>query len=238
MKSIFNTSKALREDGTYDIGSPDVYSLLLGGGSSGYGNWDYVVLNDRTYYPAKNTTREKTIQTLITYYVPIFQSIGAGAIPVFISTHAYRVPSNKTKPLGDGDIHTYTSLVSSGVEEYTKVLSSYLTQSQTPRIAYVGYAFEIVYQENYTLWERLFNIDDYHPSPHGTYLQGCIVYCTLFGTLPSEGIAVALEDPADLFEYSRVMQPVGWTSGGDYLDKPTVWEAGYLYDVAGRVCMR
>ena len=237
MKTIFNTSKALLDDGvTYDIGSSDVYSLLLGGGSyiNNYNNnnWDYVVLNDRTYYPAKNSTRAKTIQTLKTSYAPIFQSIGA--IPIFISTHAYRAPSNQTKNLGD--IYTYTSLVSQGVEEYAQVLSAFLPNNQSARVAHVGKAFQIIYKENYTLWYNLFNIDNYHPSPHGTYLQGCIVYCTIFDNeLPDENIALP-NNPASLFDYSRVMQPIGWTSGGDYLPKPTLEEAQYLYSVAGRVC--
>merc|ERR1712176_1353353 len=40
MKHRFNSTNALRSDGTYDIGSPTVYDLLLGDYAQ---NWDYIV---------------------------------------------------------------------------------------------------------------------------------------------------------------------------------------------------
>jgi len=233
MGTIFNTSKALKDEGSFDIGAPDVYTLLLGDETSGYEppNWDFVVMNDRTYYPAKSYTRSKTKKTLENVYAPILEEIGA--TPVFIATHAYRVPSEKVAELGN--ITTYTSLVLEGVKEYAEVLQHYLPSDQTPRIAPVGKAFLRVWEEDPDLWYNLFNIDDYHPSPHGTYLQGCVIYCTLFERPPLKETAIPFH-PADLFRNSRVMQPEGWTSGGDYLPKPTYQEAEYLFNVAKRVC--
>ena len=57
--------------------------------------WDYVMINDNTRDPARLETRQTSLETLKTTYVPWFRE--TGATPVFLWTHAYSVES--TVPL-------------------------------------------------------------------------------------------------------------------------------------------
>ena len=73
MKKKFNSTNALMMDEygyIYDIGAPTVYDLLIGDYSQ---DWDYLVMNDRTYYPASNRTLTYGKKVLKRRYVPILQ---------------------------------------------------------------------------------------------------------------------------------------------------------------------
>jgi hypothetical protein len=47
-----------------------------------------------------------------------------------------------------------------------------------------GLAFLTIYEEDYDLWTKLFFVDGFHPSPHGSYLIGCVLYATIFQCMP------------------------------------------------------
>jgi hypothetical protein len=107
-----------------------------------------------------------------------------------------------------------------------------LPEDQNPRIAPVGIAFLMVWEENRDLWYRMFHSDHLHASPTGTILTACIVYHTLFEELPLREILLTPDFPT-LWSNARVMQ--------DAHDPPnpfpTVEDAEYLYGICERVAV-
>jgi hypothetical protein len=194
--------------------------------SSATMKWDFIVLNDNTRTPARNSSRLESIDVLNSTYLPWIQQ--TGAIPVFLATYGYWTPYRDMGGLGS--IPEFTSLTYEGYQQYAAILEKSLPTGQTPRIAPVGIAFLIVWEENYELWQRMFHVDQIHCGPIGTYLQGLILYHTLFGVMPLYNVAVR-PDTSTLFFHARRFQP------GDHRRDPfpTQAEAAYLYNIAARV---
>ena len=90
-------------------------------------------------------------------------------------------------------------------------------------------AFLLIWEENFSFWKRLFGEDLYHPSPHGTYLAGCIIFSTIYKRLPSASSRFTTE----VFSRSRKMQ-----LSGDRQPLPTEDEALYLRWIAKRVAIQ
>lgn len=202
------------------------------------GQWDYVVINDNTLNPARAATRGHALAFLERFYVDWF--LQTGATPVFLWTQAYPPPMNATCSSGverdmEGleDVANFTSLTGVGYRAYAALLQAHLPAAQAPRIAPVGLAFLTVREENYDVWRALFHCDGIHASPAGTFLQGCIVHYTLFGTMPDHKFMVRHTNAsmAALWRTARVMQHA-WDPPNPYPDYAT---ADYLYGVAERV---
>jgi len=200
--------------------------------------WDYVLINDNTRNPARASTREHALSMLETFYVPWL--LETHSTPIFLWTHAYspiyscKVEFVDTTYLrnmtGLEDIANFTSLTGVGYRAYVDLLTKYLPVEQTPRIAPVGLAFLVVHEENYKLWTQLFHCDNLHASPSGSFLQGCIVYYTIFGEMPNKDV-VLRHDMASLWNRARMMQHA-WEPANPFPDLIT---ATYLYRVAERV---
>lgn len=210
------------------------YAINTFGGDQEHNTtWDYIILNDNTRNPARSKTRAHTLQTLEQFYVPWF--LESGATPVFLWTHAYAnemVAVNLTG--GMEDVANFTSLTYVGYQAYVNLLKLYLPQPQQyPRIAPVGLAFLTVYEENYELWKTLFHAADHlHASPSGTFLQGCIVYHTLFGRMPYRDWVIRSDDNMPtLWQGARMMQHA-WEPPNPF---PAQETAEYLYRVAERI---
>jgi hypothetical protein len=202
------------------------YTRTLFGGSSTKPHYDFVLLNDRSTWPAIEEKRYNSIQILQNYYVPMLKESG-GAIPVLFATHGY--DSTVVDVSDFGGISNFTSDIFEGYRQYADMLAANL--EVPPRIAPVGLAFLVVYEENYDMWQKLFFVDGYHPSPHGTYLMGCVLYATLYGYMP--GNKALPSTPKSLWRRARKMQ-----IGGNYhMPYPTLDEALYLYNVAEKVMM-
>lgn len=192
--------------------------------------WDYVFINDNTRDPARFATRAHSLQFLESFYVPIFQTMNH-SVPIFLWTHAYSVESTKERNMtGLQDVANFTSLTGVGYRNYVKLLSQFLPPSRTPRIAPVGLGFLMVYEERPDLWIQLFhNADHIHASPSGSYLQGCIVYHTIFGQMPPR--IRPHDDTRHLWKHVRMMQHA-WEPPNPY---PTREMTDYLYNVAQRI---
>jgi hypothetical protein len=207
--------------------------------------WDYVVINDNTLYPARPDTRRQSLRALERHYIPWL--IEAGSIPVFIWTYAYSVTNNSmscgNRGGGGGggrresrdmtgleDIAEFTGLTGAGYREYAELLATHLPSTQLPRIAPVGLAYLVVHDEDHEAWRALFHCDGLHASPSGTFLQGCIIYHTLFGRMPDRG-AMLRGDTTMLWNRARMMQHA-WDPPNPY---PDLGMATYLYGVAERV---
>jgi hypothetical protein len=189
MKEKFQTLPAVKPDGTHDIGSATVKILLAQ-------KWDFVVLSDHTQAPVRQKTRQATLDVLRDTYSKLFQQ--SGATPVFLETFAYRYPDMKgTKDLGD--FVKFSERLTAGYIEYAETMTELLPETPC-RIAKAGQAFQWLFTYNKNLWEKLFSWDYFHPSPHGTWLEACCIYC-----------AVVKEAPPILdsqwWEAARRMQP-------------------------------
>ena len=188
--------------------------------------WDYIVINDNTRSPCCTTQRANGIEMLRDVYIPWF--LDTGATPIFLDTHAYWAPTRDMRGLTD--IPTFTSLSYEGYREYINIVSTYLPPEQQPRLAPVGLAFLMVWEEDFALWESLIHYDHIHPSPSGTFLQGCIVYAAIFGKLPPVDIITGHES-FQFFEATRRMVPTSHRQK----PFPTRKEVLYLYHVAQRI---
>lgn len=188
--------------------------------------WDFILLNDNTRTPARNTSRRESLQLLNTTYLPWI--LESGAIPVFLVTYAYWTPYRDMGGLGT--IPEFTSYTYEGYQQYASLLAENLPSQQKPRLAPVGLAFLLVWEENYSLWQRLFHVDQIHCGPLGTYLQSLVIYYTLFNKMPNYSVVVR-PDMSQLFSNTRRFQP------GDHRRDPfpTQDEAGYLYNIVKRV---
>jgi len=252
MRNKFRTKNAIKQctDGErntikYDIGSPSVKSLLCG--STGNINvnfnqvncnlWDIVIMNDHTQSLARLSSRQEAIQTVLSEYVPFIRK--CGAIPVLLMTAAYR----REGIIGTKDLGTFEDFsgrVDEGYREMAEALAGVLPISQTPKVAPVGIAYQMARIENKGIWERLYHDDDFHPSPHGTFLQACVLHFTIFGCLPDESIILHMLEQDEkgslnggLWEHARMMQP----ENDRVQPKPNTKEAIFLLNIARKTCI-
>ena len=195
-----NKFRTLRKSET-DIGSPTVSAMLSSK------RYDFLVMNDYTQAPARIERRAETLSSLQSDYLPLIRQ--CGATPVFIITPAYRKPVNNSTDLGSPE--EFTMRTQQGCEAYALALDELLPDTQKCRIAPVGLAHLKIRKENPEMWKRLFHVENFHPSPHGTYLQGCVLHWTLFGCGPdvlgagNEGDDALIVD--QLWRDARLMQP-------------------------------
>ena len=196
-----------------DIGSPTVEELLRSN------PWDFVVMNDYTQGPARKKSRERSAKALEEHYSPLLAH--CNATPVLLQTAAYRNPVKGSEDLGS--VEEFTKKLEEGYQSYAEVLAKLLPSHQEPIVAPVGRAFFEIHQTDVDLWNKLFYVDDHHPSPHGTWLQACIVYCVIVG-----------ESPPPYNQYwwnqSRYMMP------DVQLDVPDEEDAETLRQIAIQVC--
>jgi hypothetical protein len=183
--------------------------------------WDFVVLNDNSRNPERAIHRAKGVQALRAIYVPWFQK--TGAIPVFLDTHAYHLTPNT-------DIAAFTSITYEGYEQYAAVFEAALPPAQKPRIAPVGIAFLAAWEEDQSLWRKLFESDGIHLTPLGTFLQGCVIHYTLLGRMPAKN-DVLRDDMSELWWNARAMEHSGTTPD----PFPSKADAAYVYNIAERV---
>jgi hypothetical protein len=242
-------------DVAYDVGKPTVLALLSGRDdeddvvkvADGAGEveeggrkcgkekrWDFVVLNDHTQGPARVGSRKATNDALLQWYIPLFSRYRA--TPIIVETAAYRYPGIH----GSGDLGSnpreFQERVREGVLSYVETLrSGLLAQDETiaPRMAPVGTAYLRVHDDDRELWEGLFDpYDNFHPSPSGTYLQGCVLHWTIFGYAPP--LSRTEEEIASLWGDARVMHDVKNGAIGPPL--PSLEAAEYLWNVAREIC--
>ncbi|KAL3909620.1 MAG: hypothetical protein SGILL_008017, partial [Bacillariaceae sp.] len=188
--------------------------------------WDYIILNDNSRAPCCTDQRESGLELLRDVYVPWF--LETKAIPIFMVTHGYW--SSKRDMSGLTDVPTFASLTYEGYREYAELVADLLPADQQPRLAPVGLAFQLVWEENPAMWQNLIHQDEIHLTPSGTYLEGLIVYATIYGHLPNPRIALN-GDVANLFSNARRMTP------SEHIQEayPTLDQARYLYHVASRI---
>ena len=204
----------------YDIGSKTVDEML-----SSRKGWDFLVLNDHTQSPARQDTMEQTEKALRERYAPSILRNNV-MTTILVQTPAYRVAGLKeSEDLGSFD--EMTNLVAEGLRSYKETLEG--EGIADCRIAPVGEAYRYLHDNNKDLWEKLYSHDDFHPSPHGTWLEACVIFCTCF---PDSQELVPPIYNSTWWESSRIMQP----SDEAPLPRPTEEEAMELRAVACAIC--
>jgi hypothetical protein len=204
-----------------------------GGGRGRGGGWDFVVLNDHTQGPARAESRGATRDALVEKYLPLI--LENQATPIIVETAAYRYAGIRhSEDLGSTP-REFQERVRGGVLSYVEALRSGLPPRSpiAPRMAPVGTAYLRVHDDDPGVWGGLFDPSDhFHPSPSGTFLQGCVLHWTMFGRPPplprTEG------DIRDLWRDARVMHDARDGGIGPPLPSPRTVE--YLWNVAREVC--
>ena len=204
----------------YDIGANTVGELL-----SSRERWDFFVLNDHTQAPARNDTLVQTEKALRQHYAPTILQHNVKTT-ILIQTPAYRKAGLKeSEDLGNFD--EMTDLVANGILSYKETLEN--AGIEDCRIAPVGEAYRYLHDNNKDLWEKLYSHDDFHPSPYGTWLQACVIFCTCFRD-SQEPVPPTYN--SEWWEVSRIMQP----RNEEPLPQPTEDEAMELQAVACAIC--
>lgn len=176
--------------------------------------WDYVIMNDQTQAPVRRNSRENTIRILKERYLPL---INPSTTVIFIMTAAYRKtitgPINNSQDLGTFD--EFTESLKQGYIEYASIFPN-------AKIVPLGLAYQYI-KRNYDtkVFNSLYETDEYHPSPHGTYLEACILYCIIEEREPPSYDKSWWED--ERYELSK-------------LPLPSKEEAEVLRQVAWKVC--
>ena len=136
---------------------------------------------------------------------------------VFVQTAAYKSPViNDSSDLGSFD--DFTNSLIQGYDEYVDLVKGYndrLQQQQQQQqhkenanaitvhlkatLAPLGIAYRMIRQQNYDMWSKLlYANDDFHPSPHGTLLQACLLHCIVSGGTKFELFGIADDDDDDI----------------------------------------
>jgi hypothetical protein len=188
--------------------------------------WDFIVLSDNTHNPFHPVGRQRGISSLKAKWITWIRR--SGAIPIFLDTHAYYDSTNQTV-----DVPTFTSITYEGYTEYAAVVEASVAVLQKPRIAPAGIVYLLIWEEDYSLWLKLFHGDDArnHNSPLGTFVQSLVIHYTLLGRMP-EKKAVLKDDMSALWKYARMMEPT-WDPPADPF--PNKADAEYAYNIAERV---
>ena len=214
--------------GNIDVGSSTVKNLLT------QKQWDFVVMNDHTQHPARLESRGATIDILVRSYAPLLKA--NKATPIIIETAAYRLEGI----VGSADLgptEEFQAKVREGILCYLDALRKEIPQSNSPRLAPVGTAYLHVRELKFELWEQLFDsFDNFHPSPKGTFFQGCVLYYTMFTCLPP--IPSTTKEIAQLWNDARMMNCADRAKGYEVMPLPTVEEAKYFCEVAKLICER
>ena len=223
----FATNNALMANGDYDVGSPTVQHLL----QEKQIQWDVIVMNEHTQGPARQATRNEFHSTLVQRYLPLITTNNPKATIIFIETAAYRLQGiNNSEDLGT--THQFQQSVREGIQSYIQLVHEH-EKNILARMAPVGTAFLRVHDDNHELWEKLFDPwDNFHPSPTGTFLQGCVLHCTIFGIPPK--CPRTMEEIEVLWNDARMMHPK--KKGSDAVALPSVSEVEYLWKIAWDVC--
>jgi hypothetical protein len=201
-----------------DVGQSTVASLFQNK------KWDYVVINDRMQNFTYSQHLSQMKQLLAKSYAPLF--VSSGATPILLATHAPpRILAKSSRTISE-----YVAEVYKGYEAYAAALSPMLDENHQPRIAPVGRAFEYIYNNSQTMYEKLFHTDDYHASPYGTYLQACVLHCTIFSTPPPLALP---NNITTLWNNARYMQKLAQGAAPD--EFPSYDDAVYLLNVASSI---
>jgi hypothetical protein len=223
MRSKFSSRPEVskKDDGRFDVGAPTVEELLQ------EAPWDVVIMNDYTQGPARPEKKRTSLKVLKRKYIPMFEKVVASTdkslTVIFIQTAAYLSPVKDSEDLGSFD--EFTEKLRQGYQEYEEYVNLW-NPKIVAKVAPVGLAYQYIKNtRGDDAWAKLYARDDFHPGPLGTYLEACVLYCTIVGEAPPK------YDVA-WWATARYMQPPEEVP----LPLPTDQEAAMLWGAACHVC--
>mmetsp|Transcript_22262 Transcript_22262/g.31020 ORF Transcript_22262/g.31020 Transcript_22262/m.31020 type:complete len:228 (-) Transcript_22262:398-1081(-) len=207
-----------------------MYLNYLNDEAANFKGYDYVVIADQTKRLATSQSRNQSLQTLETVFLPMLQD--TNATPIIVETHSFW--SAYTNMTGLDDVPTFQSMIHAGCQEYAAVLKQGLPRKQHPKIAPVGLAFLTIYEEDEDMWVKLFQQDDIHASIYGSYLYGLVLYATIYHRMPPRSAAI----PSNMAELWKQARRLDDDSNGNTVEYPDKDDAIYLYRIADRVAKK
>jgi hypothetical protein len=193
--------------------------------------YDYVVLNDQTRRMADPDARADSVEALKYAYAPMI--LDSRAKPLIVDTHAYPEDAGTNETEFGDTIPYMQAMISYAVDEYLMALKYNLPSSQEPKVVPIGMAYNLVWEEDYGMWKKLFlNESMPYASPYGSYLFANVLYGVVYGHLPHRPTTqTAIKD---FFASARYLPelPEDWSA-----IFPTVEESDYLRLVARRVAL-
>jgi hypothetical protein len=209
-----NMNGAYYDDGRNPCFQDDSYYQWTLAHQSNATKYDIVVLSDHPKRMAVSAARQNTISELQTTYSTYLSNSN---LAIIVAPNGFE--SDQTNMTGLGTLGQFTSLIHQGALQYANAVTNVKT-----RVAPVGIAFLVVYEEDHDLWSKLTDADDIHPSVYGTYLTACVIYATATNRMPP----LEADSVKSYFKRSRSI------SGNSY-GYPSEEEAEYLWQVAQRV---
>ncbi len=192
--------------------------------------WDYLVLSDMSKNMVFADTRELTLMAFNYTYAPLLKEKNIS--PIIVQPHAFATYESSGSELTD--LVTFTEKIMDGAVIYKQYLNKRIGLFAQAHVAPVGNAFLAVYEESTDVWSKLFLDDGIHPSAHGTFLYGCIIYATMTGYMPSyKRVVVDDMENSVIFSTARRLQASESQAG-----YPTKDEADFLYKIAKKVALR
>lgn len=173
-----------------DIGAPTVQSLLqhppLISTASASKRWTFVVLQDHEEYVTSLEKRQTTMDALKRHYLPTLleqkANHGDGTVVLFLETFPYKT-ARLRETLGLGSFDEFTNHIVNGNSLYANLVD--VQFEMTARVIPMAKAVQALGNTDFALWERLYHGNDgIHPSPHGTYLQACLIVIMATGRTP------------------------------------------------------
>lgn len=160
--------------------------------------WDYVVLQERHYYPLTDVSKMKKAVSSLKPYIE-----EAGAKIFLYMTWA---PES-----GHADYQKYKNLVSGKAEYQKKIARSYeyVARKTGAAVIPVGLAFEKAGKQSG--YPALIGKDKSHPTKYGSYLAACTIYTGLFGSSSVGASAAGVKKST-----ARQLQKLSWKTWNSY----------------------
>jgi hypothetical protein len=140
--------------------------------------WDVIVLNDFTQHPARPECREESLNILKDRYIPAINAMagrsGKTPLTLFYSTWGYAAPAKKSEEIGDFKL--MSRKLAGGIFSYAALFQD---SGLRAGIVEVGAAAEAVHDRDKDLWASLYQPDNFHPKPLGSFLIACVFAATI-----------------------------------------------------------
>jgi len=137
------------------------------------GGWDVVLLQDYSQGPARPESRQQSMETLRSRYIPAITAMqknsGKKPLVMLFVSWGYLRATKRSEEIGD--FTTMTRELAAGYLTYASLLES---AGLATAILNVGAAFEALHDRHHELWTTLYQPDCYHIRPKATFLVACL----------------------------------------------------------------
>ena len=165
------------------------------------GTWNYILLQDHELCTTQTTEdgRPVSLRALREHYLPSIQNLSKQhrqppsppppPTVLLMETFAYQTPRLR-ETIGLGGMEEFTSAIVVGIEEYASVVQDFgLEYRVIPMATAVEALAKAVVADGSAnpttdLWKRIYDRDGVHPSPHGAWLQACLIVSIVTGRVP------------------------------------------------------